>query len=90
MVLERVHALGIAACTTMSGRFVPHAEMLRLVRCADVGAIPNLPIRLNEHARPTTLFEYVMLGVPVVSADPPRCASTSSDEKILVYRAGHP
>jgi glycosyltransferase involved in cell wall biosynthesis len=87
-VRQRVEALGIADRTMLSGRYVPHAVILRLVRSADAGVIPNLPIRLNEHALPTKLFEYVTLGVPVVSADLPTLRGHFSADEILFYRAG--
>jgi glycosyltransferase involved in cell wall biosynthesis len=88
MVRARAQALGMAERTALSGRYVPHAEILRLVGSASVGVIPNLPIRLNEHALPTKLFEYVALGVPVVCADLPTLREHFSDEEILFYRAG--
>jgi glycosyltransferase involved in cell wall biosynthesis len=88
-VRDRVEALGIADRTMLCGRYVPHAEILRLVRSADTGVIPNLPIPLNEHALPTKLFEYVTLGVPVVSADLPTLRRHFSDDEVLFYRAGN-
>lgn len=87
-VRERIQALGMADRATLVGRFVPQADILRLVAGAHVGVIPNVPVPLNEHALPTKLFEYVMLGVPVVSADLPTLREHFSDEEIAFYRAG--
>jgi glycosyltransferase involved in cell wall biosynthesis len=87
-VRERADALGIADRVRLSAGYVPHREVLRRVRAADVGVIPNLPVTLNEHALPTKLFEYVTLGVPVVAADLPAMREHFDPEEILFYRAG--
>jgi glycosyltransferase involved in cell wall biosynthesis len=87
-VRAQAQALGMAERTALSGQYVPHEEILRLVRSADVGVIPNRPIRLNEHALPTKLLEYIVLGVPVVSADLPTLRAHFTDEEILFYTAG--
>jgi glycosyltransferase involved in cell wall biosynthesis len=87
-VRERAGQLGIADRVSLSGRFVPRLELLGMVRSADVGVIPNLPVRMNMHALPTKLFEYVTLGVPVVCADLPTIREHFSDEEVLFYRAG--
>lgn len=51
---------------------VPHAEVLRWMRCSDVGINLVLPID-NTHrlASPLKLYEYVSMGLPVVGADLP-------------------
>jgi glycosyltransferase involved in cell wall biosynthesis len=61
-----------------------------LVRAADasVGVIPNLPLALSRFALSTKLFEYVALGVPVVSADLPTIRKHFSDAEISYFRAG--
>jgi glycosyltransferase involved in cell wall biosynthesis len=87
-VRARADQLGIADRVSLSGRFVPRLELLGIVRSADVGVIPNLPVRMNLHALPTKLFEYVTLGVPVVCADLPTIREHFSDEEVLYYRAG--
>jgi glycosyltransferase involved in cell wall biosynthesis len=60
------------------------------VRSADVGVIPNLPSQLNRFALSSKLFEYVALGVPVVSADLPTIREHFDDEEIRYFRAGDP
>jgi glycosyltransferase involved in cell wall biosynthesis len=87
-VRERARALALADRTTLSGRFLPHRETLRLVAGADVGVVPNLPVSMNAHALPTKLFEYVALGVPVICADLPTIREHFSEEELLFYRAG--
>jgi glycosyltransferase involved in cell wall biosynthesis len=87
-VRARAAELGIADRVSVSGEFVPRLDLLAIVRTADVGVIPNLPVRMNLHALPTKLFEYVTLGVPVVCADLPTIREHFSDEEVRFYRAG--
>jgi glycosyltransferase involved in cell wall biosynthesis len=68
-VVARAGALGLDGAFELVPRFLPQAEVLRRVRSASVGAIPNLPTRLNDFALPTKLLEYVALGIPVVAAE---------------------
>jgi glycosyltransferase involved in cell wall biosynthesis len=49
-----------------SGRYLPQAEALRRVACADCGVIPNRASRLNRFALSSKLLDYVSLGIPVV------------------------
>ena len=83
-----IETLGVADHVLLSGRFIPHAEVLERVRSAAVGVIPNLPTPLNRFALSTKLFEYVALGVPVVSADLPTIREHFSDEEVLFFKAG--
>jgi glycosyltransferase involved in cell wall biosynthesis len=89
-VRRRAEEVGMTPRLVLSGDFLAHPETLRLVRGAAVGVIPNLPVRMNVHALPTKLFEYVTLGVPVVCADLPAIREHFSDEELLFYRAGDP
>jgi glycosyltransferase involved in cell wall biosynthesis len=81
-------ALGIAARLTMTGELLPQAEVLGRVQGASVGVIPNLPTQLDQFALSTKLFEYVALGIPVVSADLPTIRTHFSDREISYFRAG--
>jgi glycosyltransferase involved in cell wall biosynthesis len=81
-------ALGVAARLTMTGELLPQAEVLRRVQGASVGVIPNLPTQLDQFALSTKLFEYVALGIPVVSADLPTIRKHFSDREISYFRAG--
>jgi glycosyltransferase involved in cell wall biosynthesis len=84
----RADELGLAAQIHCSGRYLPQPEVLERVRAAAVGVIPNLPTRLNRFALSTKLFEYVALGVPVVSADLPTIRAHFSSDEVLFFRAG--
>jgi glycosyltransferase involved in cell wall biosynthesis len=87
-VRRRADEVGMTERLVLSGDFIAHPDMLRLVRGAAVGVIPNLPVRMNVHALPTKLFEYVTLGVPVVCADLPTIREHFTDDELLFYRAG--
>jgi glycosyltransferase involved in cell wall biosynthesis len=62
--------------------------VLERVQHASVGVIPNLPVRFNRMALSTKLFEYVALGVPVVSADLPSIREHFADSEVLFFGAG--
>jgi glycosyltransferase involved in cell wall biosynthesis len=81
-------ALRVADRVRLSERFLPHAEVLERVQFASVGVIPNLPTPLNQFALSTKLFEYVALGIPVVSADLPTIREYFSDSEVLFFKAG--
>jgi glycosyltransferase involved in cell wall biosynthesis len=80
--------LGIAGRVHLSGRYLPPVEVLERVQNASVGVIPNLPVRFNRLALSTKLFEYVALGIPVVSADLPAIREHFSDSEVLFFTAG--
>ena len=84
----RAEELGLARHVEFSGRYLPQSEVLERVTSASVGVIPNLGIRLNRFALPTKLFEYVVLGVSVVSADLPTIREHFSPDEILFFRTG--
>jgi glycosyltransferase involved in cell wall biosynthesis len=87
-VRARAGQLGILEHVMFSGRIVPLAEVLRLVRSADVGVVCALPIPRNQLAIPTKLFEYVALGIPVVSVDLLAIREHFSEQEILFFRGG--
>jgi glycosyltransferase involved in cell wall biosynthesis len=80
--------LGVGDRTHLSGRFLPHTEVLERIRSASVGVVPNLPTPLNRFALSTKLFEYVALGIPVVSADLPTIREHFGDSEVFFFRAG--
>ena len=47
-------------------RAVPHAEIPRYLRAADLGLLFREPHPLNEVACPTKFAEYMMSGLPVL------------------------
>jgi glycosyltransferase involved in cell wall biosynthesis len=77
---ERVHVSG----------FLPQREVLTRIAGAAVGVIPNRSNRLNRFALSTKLFEYVLLGIPVVSADLPTIRAHFSRDELLYVRPEDP
>jgi glycosyltransferase involved in cell wall biosynthesis len=80
--------LGVADSVKLTGVALPQTEVLARIQGASVGVIPNLPTRLNRFALSTKLFEYVVLGIPVVVADLPTLQSHFSSEEVTFFRAG--
>jgi glycosyltransferase involved in cell wall biosynthesis len=87
-IRAQAQRLGIEDRLRLSGRYLPHAEVLARVASAQVGVIPNLPTRLNTFALSSKLFEYVALGVPVVCADLPTMVEHFTEDEVLFFRAG--
>jgi glycosyltransferase involved in cell wall biosynthesis len=87
-VRSRVDELGLSDRVHLSGRFLPQGEVLERVRSASAGVICNLPIERNEAAIPTKLFEYAVLGVPIVTADLPAIREYFSPREVRFFRAG--
>jgi glycosyltransferase involved in cell wall biosynthesis len=87
-VQSRVHELGLSDCVHFSGHFLPQREVLARVRSASVGVICNLPVQRNEEAIPTKLFEYAILGVPIVTADLLAIREYFSPREVRFFRAG--
>jgi glycosyltransferase involved in cell wall biosynthesis len=86
----RAEVLGVSDRVELTGVAVPHAEALNRVAGATVGVLPNLPSSLNRFALSTKLFEYVVLGIPVVASDLPTLRSHFSAEEVAFFRAGDP
>jgi len=87
-VRERAQALSVSRSLHAPGTYLPQADVLALAHGAGVGVIPNLPTRLNRFALSSKLFEYVALGIPVVSADLPTIRAHFDDSEIRYFRAG--
>lgn len=81
-------ATGVADKLELSGVALPHDEVLRRVAGASVGAITNLPTPLNRFALSTKLFEYVVLGIPVVVAGLPTLEAHFDEHEVAFFRAG--
>jgi glycosyltransferase involved in cell wall biosynthesis len=88
-VEARADELGIAHLVDFSRRQLPQREVLARVRGASVGVIANLPVRLNTYALSSKLFEYVVLGVPVVCADLPTLREHFTGEELTFFQAGN-
>jgi glycosyltransferase involved in cell wall biosynthesis len=84
----RTRQLGLDDRIRVNEGHRPRVDVLKAVQGASVGIVPNLPTRLNRFALSTKLFEYVALGIPVVSADLPTIREHFSEEEVLFFRAG--
>jgi glycosyltransferase involved in cell wall biosynthesis len=87
-VQSRVDELDLSDRVHLSGRFLPQREVLERVSSASAGVICNLPIARNEVAIPTKLFEYAVLGVPIVTADLLGIREYFSPREVRFFRAG--
>jgi len=85
---KQARELGVADRVFIGGKLLPHREVLRAVRGASAGVIPNLPIKLNSYALSSKLFEYVVLGIPVVVASLPTLRAHFSDDEVLFFEPG--
>jgi len=83
-----VEKLGLNDRVRLSGSYIPHREILEAVAGAAVGVVPNLPTRLNRFALSSKLFEFIALGVPVVSADLETIRAHFSDSEVRFFAAG--
>jgi glycosyltransferase involved in cell wall biosynthesis len=85
---RQARELGVADRVFIDGKLLPHREVLRAVRGASAGVIPNLPIKLNRYALSSKLFEYIVLGIPVVVASLPTLRAHFSDDEVLFFEPG--
>jgi glycosyltransferase involved in cell wall biosynthesis len=67
---------------------LPQRDVLRAIRSASVGVVPNLPSQLNRFALSTKLFEYVALGIPVICAELPTISSYFGPREVRFFTAG--
>jgi glycosyltransferase involved in cell wall biosynthesis len=84
----RVATLGLSDRVTIEGCHVPHKTVLERVNGASAGVVPNLPTPMNRFALSSKLFEYVALGVPVISAALPTIQEYFSDDEVRFFEPG--
>jgi glycosyltransferase involved in cell wall biosynthesis len=85
---DRVRQLHLSSQVAIDGEYIPHREALARVNGASIGVVPNLPTALNRFALSSKLFEYVALGIPVVSADLPTIREHFSADEVQFFRPG--
>ena len=80
---ERASRLGLAKCDVEFFGRLPHQEALAVVASADIGAIPHHATESWNTTIPNKLFDYMSLGIPVVSSNTRPC-----QEVLAATRAG--
>jgi glycosyltransferase involved in cell wall biosynthesis len=80
---------GIGDRVLVTGERIAQREVLSRVAGASVGVIPNRPTRLDRFALSSKLFEYVVLGIPAVSADLPTIKAHFDSTEITYFEAGN-
>ena len=68
LLRQRALALGVQAEAKFVG-FVPYREALELVARADVGVVPHRATEAWNTTIPNKLFDYMGVGLPVVTSD---------------------
>jgi glycosyltransferase involved in cell wall biosynthesis len=89
-VRELAAELGVGDSVSFSNRYLPIEEALRAVAGTDCGIISNRPSEINRFILPNKLFEYVALGIPVVSARLETVAAHFDDGELTFCRPGDP
>jgi glycosyltransferase involved in cell wall biosynthesis len=89
-VRELATELGVGASVSFSNRYLPIEEALKAVAGTDCGIISNRPSEINRFILPNKLFEYVALGIPVVSARLETVAAHFDDDDLTFCRPGDP
>jgi glycosyltransferase involved in cell wall biosynthesis len=82
-------SLGIAERVLVTGERIAQRDVLTSVAGASVGVVPNRPTRLNRFALSSKLFEYVVLGIPAVSADLPTLRAHFGPTEVKYFEAGN-
>jgi glycosyltransferase involved in cell wall biosynthesis len=89
-VRELAAELGVGDSISFSNRYLPIAEALRAVAGTDCGIISNRPSEINRFILPNKLFEYVALGIPVVSARLETVAAHFDEDDLTFCKPGDP
>lgn len=89
--LERQAAeLGLSGSVRFSRGFVPIRAALEAVAECDIGVVPFDDLPINRFSLPSKLFEYVVLGLPVVCARTDTIARHFAEDELFFFRPGDP
>ncbi len=67
--VEQARGAGLLGGPVRFHGYIPYDEALAVVARADVGVIPHVPDELWHTTIPNKLFDYMALGLPVVTSD---------------------
>jgi glycosyltransferase involved in cell wall biosynthesis len=90
VVRELATSLGLGDFVSFSNHYLPIEEALSAVAAADCGVIPNRSSEINRFILPNKLFEYVALGIPVVSARLETVSAHFGEDELTFYDPGDP
>lgn len=66
--------------------FLPQKELINILKCSDVGVIPNIKIPISEkYTSPLKLFEYMTCGLPIISANLPSMMEILKNERNCLF-----
>jgi glycosyltransferase involved in cell wall biosynthesis len=81
--LERLsESLGVADCIEFTG-FVPNPEIPKRITEADIGVV-TIATTINPML-PNKLFEYLAMGIPVVTTSIPAITAYFDDKSVMYY-----
>lgn len=89
-VRELAVELEVGDSVFFSNRYLPIEEALRVVAGTDCGIISNRPSEINRFILPNKLFEYVALGIPIVSSRLETVAAHFDDGELTFCEPGDP
>ena len=86
-VRRRIDELGIGDLVDDKG-FVSHDELIDSICRADVGIVAQLASEYSHLVNTNKMFEYIMLGRPVIASRLQSVSTTFGDDEIEFYEAG--
>ncbi len=88
-IKDAISAKGLDDIATFNG-FVSHDELIDHICRADVGIVAQLASEYSHLVNTNKMFEYMMLGRPVIATKLRSVSTTFTDEEIEFYEAGDP
>ncbi len=86
-IKDSISAKGLDDIVTFNG-FVSHDELIDHICRADAGIVAQLASEYSHLVNTNKMFEYMMLGRPVIATKLRSVSTTFSDEEIEFYEAG--
>lgn len=79
-IIRSIRERGLAEHFILTG-FLDHREMMRRLRCADIGLVLFQPTPNNMGGLPNKLFENLAAGIPTIASDFPEMGRVITGEK---------
>lgn len=88
---ERANSLSLSSKDVHFFGRLPHKQALAVVASADIGVIPHHATACWNTTIPNKLFDYMSLGIPVVSSDTHTCAEVLAETGAgRTFKSGDP